>query len=289
MLLRIRVGVQLDADMILGPHCDKLFDAAERETTAEHPYPILPVHWMTRFKDPSGKQVDWTRYMEQYATEYPGDNVPESLTKKVLGLNIPTSMLEVPTQDLHFPPRIRWAHAHPTWSFHALPFIADALLCKLDPDQWQASARVAREMGVASPPKLNPRHFMAEDGDLLNILLWRYKRHKQWCKWDLEPDLYQGFLDDYQKTLEFGPTWKPSHGRNGNWAMSDRIWYPDGIPLVFLAVHNTKDTLATDKLLSTILKRGASSRYLYFNGTYYDEPSKLRAGENVGNVPCILV
>ena len=46
--LKVRVAVQVDADMLVGPLCDKLFDATEREITAEYPYPIMPVHWMTR-------------------------------------------------------------------------------------------------------------------------------------------------------------------------------------------------------------------------------------------------
>jgi hypothetical protein len=55
MILRVKVGVQLDADMLLGPNCDKLFDATEREITAEYPYPIMPVHWMSRYKEQDRK------------------------------------------------------------------------------------------------------------------------------------------------------------------------------------------------------------------------------------------
>ena len=42
-------GCQLDADMIVGKYCDRLFDATEKEVTPQYPYPIMPVHWMTRY------------------------------------------------------------------------------------------------------------------------------------------------------------------------------------------------------------------------------------------------
>ena len=78
----------------------------------------------------------------------------------------------------HFPDRIRWAHAHPTWTYHALPFITDALLAKLDFVAWSNLPRVVKAIG--STPEQNPSVYMREDEDMLNILLWRYKKHKQW-------------------------------------------------------------------------------------------------------------
>jgi hypothetical protein len=73
---------------------------------------------------------------------------------------------------------------------HALPFVADALLCKLDYTLWSGSQRVVGAIGKANGqltvvPKPNPQQYMSEDEDLLNILLWRYKAPKQWCKWDV--------------------------------------------------------------------------------------------------------
>ena len=85
--------------MVVGKNCDKLFDATAKESNADYPYPIQPVHWMARWKEP-GLEVDG---FGVYALPYPS----------------------------HFPPRTRWGHCHPTWSYHALPFIADALLCKV--------------------------------------------------------------------------------------------------------------------------------------------------------------
>jgi hypothetical protein len=204
MMLRIKIGVQLDADMINGPNCDKLFDATERESTAQYPYPILPVHWMSRYKE-RGQKIDG---YPMYATSYPGDGTDG----KGAG--------ESTTTAKQFPPRDRWAHAHPTWTFHALPFMLDALTCKLWPEIWESSPRVIEAMGGIKPLR-NPVHYMQEDEDLLNILLWRYKKHKQWCKWDLEPNLYEQFI----------------HNQNNIDGMSDTRFYPDGVPLVFLSMH----------------------------------------------------
>ena len=65
---------------------------------------------------------------------------------------------------------------------------ADALLAKIGSSAWQQSPRVVAKLGTN--PALNPDFYMAEDEDLLNILLWRYSALKQWCKWDVEPDIF---------------------------------------------------------------------------------------------------
>ena len=248
MMLRIKVGVQLDADMINGPNCDRLFDATEKEITASYPYPIMPVHWMTRYDGKAeGMRVDG---YTQYATAYPGDP---------------------PTRDPHWPPRQRWAHCHPTWTWHALPFIADALMCKMDMEIWRASARVQKGLGH-SAPEPNPKAYMNEDEDLLNILLWRHKAPKQWCKWDVEPGLYRSFLA--QSTSQT--------------MMPDKKWYPGGVPLVYLSMHNTKETVETDKLLKTMIG-GASDKYLYFNHKYYANAESLKAANDLSRAPCTLV
>lgn len=57
--------------MINGPNCDKLFDATEREVTADYPFPIMPVHWMSRYKGKKGETIDG---YPMYSIGYPGDN-----------------------------------------------------------------------------------------------------------------------------------------------------------------------------------------------------------------------
>ena len=57
-----------------------------------------------------------------------------------------------------WPKRIRWAHCHPTWTYHALPFVADTLMCKLDYSQWASNTRVVAKLG--ENPARNPPMYM---------------------------------------------------------------------------------------------------------------------------------
>ena len=242
MLLRVKTGVQVDADMVVGANCDKLFDATEAEVTSQYPYPIMPVHWMSRYRE-AGKKIDG---YDVYAISY-----PES-----------------------WPPRIRWAHCHPTWTYHALPFISDALLCKVDHDAWQSNPRVTAALGPA--PLKNPPQYMGEDEDLLNILLWRYRALKLWCKWDVDPGVYEDYLN--QKSPD---------------PMVDTKWFPNGIPKVFLGIHNTKNTVDTDNLLSKMLRMEREGHtpagYLEFKGKFYSSPASFQAEHDMKDAPCILV
>jgi hypothetical protein len=54
---------------------------------------------------------------------------------------------------------------------------------------------------------------MAEDEDVLNILLWRYRAQKLWCKWDVEPDIFEKYL--IQQTA-------------GQETMIDGRWFTEG-------------------------------------------------------------
>lgn len=228
MLIRVRSAVQLDADMIMAKQCDRLFDATETHITAKYPYPIMPVHWMTRKKGADS-------YSNAYPVEY---------------------------DDF----RIRWAHAHPTWTYHALPFIADALLAKLNKEEW--AEQIRRETG--QPVKPIPSRFFSEDEDLLNVLLWRNNATKQWCKWDVEFALYE----DYLSMNTNMPTYQ------------DSVWYKSGIPLVFIGMHNTKDPIATDKLLGRIRREGSSDKYTFHAGTYFANPFDV---EKMNDVLCLSI
>eukprot|EP00040_Diaphanoeca_grandis_P027765 m.158876 g.158876 ORF g.158876 m.158876 type:complete len:836 (+) comp31112_c0_seq2:109-2616(+) len=226
MMIRVKVGIQLDADMIMGKNCDRLFEATRNQINEQYPYPIMPVHWMTRMKGADG-------YSDSYPVIY--DKF-----------------------------RLRWAHAHPTWTFHAIPFVADALLAKINMDEWSTQMRIRTNQAVEPIPK----NFLSEDEDLLNVLLWRNNATKQWCKWDIEPALYEDFM-----TLN---TNQPTY--------SDTKWYKNGIPLVFVGMHNTKDPIATDKLLGRMRREGVSNNYVYHSGTYFSNPFDV---EKLDHVFCL--
>lgn len=122
----------------------------------------------------------------------------------------------------------------------------------------------------------NPPQYMGEDEDLLNILLWRYKALKLWCKWDVDPGVYEDYL------LQKSPD-----------PMKDTKWFPNGIPKVFLGIHNTKNTVDTDNLLSKMLRMEGEgqtpSGYLEFKGKFYSSPAAFHAEHDMKDAPCILV
>merc|ERR1711920_192076 len=139
-----------------------------------------------------------------------------------------------------------WEYAHPTWSFWALLFLGDLLHERLadkgkDIRVWnlqdapKRGALAILKDGRTSKRKTGYEHFMREDEDMLNVGLWRDSSRKDWCKYDLEPDLF--------KNIAMTPN-----------LYYDKRWYPDGVPAVFISMHNTKAFELTDWLLSLIAK-----------------------------------
>uniref|UniRef100_A0A7S4V1A1 Uncharacterized protein n=1 Tax=Alexandrium monilatum TaxID=311494 RepID=A0A7S4V1A1_9DINO len=171
---RIHAGIQADLDQVVFAGMDSFFNATRREITEQYPYPIMPVHWMAREGNPG----------EPYAvyafTDYSGVR------------------------------SMRWNHAHPTWSYWALPFLSDMMYERLTASRHQ--------------------RWMDEDEDMLNVELWQHGVDKAWCKFDLEPGLY---ADSLQADM-----------------YSDPHWYPAGVPLLFFGAHNTKRVEETDWLLT---------------------------------------
>ena len=58
--------------------------------------------------------------------------------------------------------------------------------------------------------------------------------------------------------------------------------------MVYLTMHNTKETVETDKLLKTMIN-GTSDKYLYFNHKYYGNAEELQAANDLSKAPCTLV
>lgn len=75
--------------------------------------------------------------------------------------------------------------------------------------------------------------------------------------------------------------------------LHDIIWYPHGIPLMFLTMHNTKDTAEADALLDRISKiaEEVPKNYIAFNRSWFDKSNLLANGQRHGHYspPCILV
>mmetsp|Transcript_20230 Transcript_20230/g.53418 ORF Transcript_20230/g.53418 Transcript_20230/m.53418 type:complete len:228 (+) Transcript_20230:363-1046(+) len=141
---------------------------------------------------------------------------------------------------------MRWGHAHPTWSYWALPFLCDMTFERFSStmrpgsiiDVWNLPEAQSKgllqvlEAGRTANRKAKQEAFMNEDEDMMNVALWRDGVTKDWCKYDLEWGLYK----DRMK-LDKRMYW-------------DTKWYPDGLPVIFISMHNTKPFEITDWLLS---------------------------------------
>lgn len=179
---RALTGIQQDTDQIIASGMDNVFASTRREVDEQYPYPILPVHWMSR----DAKEGEpYHNYMQ---TGYEG------------------------------PHTMRWGQAHPTWTFWALPFLTELLHERLN------------KTGSDVKP------WMGEDEDMLNVKMWKAGADKQWCKFDLFPDLFVKGHDVETKVYH------------------DAHWYPNGIGLVFYGSHATKEFSSADWLLSLLAR-----------------------------------
>lgn len=211
---RIMSGIMVDTDQLILPGMDELFKSTRREVTSRYPWPIMPVHWMAR------DDVAGNPYAAYAYREWKGAH------------------------------STRWGHAHPTWTYWSLPFLVDLLqermLAQLSfmrgqqLEVWNLSAAVQDgSLAMLRNKQRFARHvsyqaWMIEDEDMLNVNLWRDGANKTWCKFDLEPGL---FLQGYE--MEKKLYWDP-------------LWFPDGLPVLFLSSHNTKNFEATDWLLKLL-------------------------------------
>ncbi|CAE8599681.1 unnamed protein product, partial [Polarella glacialis] len=81
LAVRVLVAIQLDTDQLIFTGMDQVFEGTKREIHEHYPWPILPVHWMSRDETPGNPY-------RHYA--FKGWDGPQSM---------------------------RWVHAHPTWTF----------------------------------------------------------------------------------------------------------------------------------------------------------------------------
>jgi len=214
---RVIVGIELDTDQLIAPGMDMFFKSTAREITEKYPWPMMPTHWMSR--DTSHEHEPYHGYRFR---AWGGERT------------------------------MRWGHAHPTWSYWALPFLGDLLnerfvaALRVAPEgrsvnAWKLSSLSGRGMMGLIKDKARVRReasykpFMMEDEDMLNVALWRDQAPKHWCKFDLEPRLYLGPI------LEKKIYW-------------DNKWYPEGLPIVFTSMHNTKEFEETNWLLTMLAR-----------------------------------
>ena len=210
---RVIVGIQLDTDQLIFKGMDQVFEGTRREITEFYPWPILPVHWMSRDDTPGNPYAHYA---------FRGWDGPQSM---------------------------RWCHAHPTWTSFAIPWFGDLMHERMlaatgrktstlvfDLEQVQETGISVLDLVRKGEKAKVKRHVemsnaMWEDEDMMNVNLWRHKVNNSWCKFDLEPNLFL-LRRSLDKKLYFDPK-----------------WYPDGMPVLFLSIHNTKNFDPADLLL----------------------------------------
>jgi len=211
MFTKIRTGMALDADQFASRGLDVMFQRAAEETTKEYPYPVLPVHWMT--KDPESDDM----------AQHPANWLWSWTSKDTPG----------PKQTQ------RWSHAHPTWTFYALPWMAKWTSFVLAPSK------------TDGPEWLKPQGFWSDE-PLLNVAAWADGLAKQWCKYDLtSPYDYADYLRQDQGVL----------------VHPDKKYYPKGIPKVFFTAHAAKDPENSYGWLEKLWDDGEKDKRLVI---YYD-------------------
>lgn len=100
LLVQVRTAIQLDSDQFVARAADRIFTRTAEEVTRDYPYPILPVHWLSKDDDarfPNHAYKDYDYHCAGCANR-----------------------------------TMRWGHAHPTWTHWALPFIGNLLESYLD-------------------------------------------------------------------------------------------------------------------------------------------------------------
>lgn len=217
---RIIKGIALDSDqLVTHTRLDDYFKASSQEITKEYPFPIAPVHFLSR--EPDTK-----------AYPFPEEGFP----------SVRRTM--------------RWCHAHPTWTYWSVPFIHDILLIRMGAEEGKPVSvwKIFKEPGYLGRKgsdmmqllqlgqfgrvqlKFEIEKWMSSDEPSLNACLWLVGATKTWCKMDLEPKLF------LQQDNIHSPH-KP-----------DPKWFPDGIPILFYSAHNTKNGTKGAILLDLIEK-----------------------------------
>lgn len=249
ILAQVRTGVQVDSDTVVLKSCDRLFRRTREEINEEYPYPMMPVHWMSRDDDPA--YFDETPY-NVYAFKCPG----------------------CPTRTM------RWAQAHPTWTFHALPFVGKLLTGHFDEPM-----HVMSLLQEAIP-------MVGQDEDKFNVGLWAFNATKQWCKYENPPvrDLMALSQQKLQDLVSSGR-------KNQNFpSYSDPKWFPAGVPVTFDMWHGEKNVWKFGTLLSDMATdpHNHTMPWGYFNGTYYETEEAMekamgkRAGGGAAGIGCYL-
>lgn len=200
MLSRVIVGIELDSDQWVAPGVDTMFARTQQEVTEEYPMPILPSHfldWGPSGEGPGGIGAKlWDRYC------------PEGKEGKC----------RWQTQ--------RWGHAHPTWTFWAVPFLG----------RWLRRNFRDETLPAADGKQALQVREVLEDEDLLNVATWEEQGTKQWCKFDLpDPSEFETVFLHVKKGSSRRTCTK---GDMCDDIGADGRWHPNGVAKMFFTAHH---------------------------------------------------
>lgn len=241
MLSRVRIGVQLDSDQFVAPGVDAIFPRTEQEVTKDYAFPILPVHFLDRA--PRDLGAYWARYC--------------------------------PKDKCRFQ-TARWGHAHPTWTYWALPFLG----------RWLRRNFRDETLPPLKDGQMSPLRVVniPEDEDLLNVGTWEEGGTKQWCKLDLPgPGDFEALLNGRADSRNC------KHWSCGN-IPGDPRWHPKGAAKVFYTAHHAVDPAETRRYVEQLKQRAKDSKGLpppiLYQGKFYASGAEMKAAHP--DATCII-
>lgn len=228
LLSRVRIGMELDSDQFVAPGVDAIFQRTEEEVTRDYPMPILPVHFLDR--SPRDLGAYWARYCPQNKCRWQ---------------------------------TARWGHAHPTWTFWALPFLGRWLRRNFRDELLHQNGTMSALRVIEIP----------EDEDLLNVGTWEERGTKQWCKYDLPGP------SDFEAVLHADSSSRKCISTCGDISPDPRF-HPRAAAKAFYTAHHAVDPPETRKYverLERMRKRNQLPPPIMYHGNFYATGEELKA------------
>jgi len=244
LLSRALVGVEQDSDQFVAPGVDAIFRRTEEEVTQDYPLPILPAHfWPFGPQDRNlGGNALWARYCKARDCKWQ---------------------------------TARWGHAHPTWTFWALPFLGRWLRRNLR-DEWLPPRR------DGAMPALRVTD-VSEDEDLLNVGTWEEGGRKQWCKFDM-PD-----PTEFDTLLAAGPQQATCFAGMCGDIQGDPRFNPHGVAKVFYTAHHAVDPKNTRHYVDQLAARQKAKTLpppILYAHRFYRNGEELR--QHHAGISCLI-
>lgn len=253
MLTRVRTGIQLDSDQFVTPGVDAFFKRVAEEITEEYPMPILPVHFLKNEELPM-----WPKNGHRGVRMSAGESrVFDRFCKAGSCPGVTT----------------RWGHAHPTWTFWALPFFSRWLRRQFRDETLPAkTGEPGTELRV---------YDIDVDEDLLNIGIWEANGHKQWCKYDIMDPT------EFHKVIKWDS--KDNCGVTDTDIQADPVFHKIGAAQVFWTAHHAVDPVISRGMITQLQERqklGKLPPPILFKGCWYKDRADLVM--NHPNISCLI-